>query len=88
MTPSLHTPFFAQNTRAKEKKEKISGVQSLPFLLLLLSLHNRSNSSKTGATRRLSASRGGRRAQSQKRRSSTTRKPLEHDRLQAQSTIV
>jgi hypothetical protein len=45
MTPSLHTPFFAQRTRAKEKKkERKSSVQSLPFLLLLLSLHNRSNS--------------------------------------------
>jgi hypothetical protein len=50
MTPSLHTPFFAQKTRAKEKKKVKSTVQSLPFLLLLLSLHNRSNSSNTGAT--------------------------------------
>jgi hypothetical protein len=49
MTPSLHTPFFAQKTRAKEKKKVKSIVQSLPFLLLLLSLHNRSN---TGTTRR------------------------------------
>ncbi len=85
MTPSLHTPFFAQKTSAKEKKKVKSTVQSLPFLLLLLSLHNRSNNSNTGATRRLSDSRGGRRAQSQKCRSSATRKPLEHDKLQAQS---
>jgi hypothetical protein len=55
-------PFFAQKTRAKEKKKVKSTVQSLPFLLLLLSLHNRSNSNNTGATRRLSDSHGGRRA--------------------------
>jgi hypothetical protein len=85
------TPHAFLRTKNPPPKEK-QRVQSLLFLLLLLllSLHNRSNSSdnKTGETRRLSGSRGGRRAQSQKRRSSTTRKPLEHDRLQAQSTIV
>ncbi len=88
MTPSLHTPFFAKKTRAKEKKKVKSTVQSLPFLLLLLSLHNRSNSSNTGVMRRSSDSRGGRMAQSQKCQSSATRKPLEHDRLQAQNAIV
>ncbi len=36
-----------KKTRAKERKKKQkSSVRSLPFLLLLLSLHNRSNSSK------------------------------------------
>jgi hypothetical protein len=88
MTPSFHTLFFAQKTRAKEKKKVKNTVQSLPFLLLLLSRHNRSNNRNTGATQRLSDSRGGRRAQSQKCRNSATRKPLEHDRLQAQSAIV
>jgi hypothetical protein len=86
------TPQGLSSHKNPPPKEKKKRVQSLLFLLLLLllSLHNRRNSSsnKTGDTRRLSGSRGERRAQSRKRRTSATRKPREHDRLQAQSAIV
>ncbi len=72
----------------KGKKNKRAAFEAFLFFCSCFPFTTAATAAKTGATRRLSGSRGGRRAQSQKRRSSTTRKPLEHDRLQAQSTIV